>query len=104
MMEQETANIFKISVGKIDRDEEVTVKIQYIDKKKKYYIDNSEIKKSTDFLSNLNVIIFYPDDLSLIKGSPSERRRFLNSEISQLYGEYLTVVNDYNKLLKMRND
>lgn len=32
MMEQETANIFKISVGKIDRDEEVTVKIQYIDK------------------------------------------------------------------------
>lgn len=32
MMEQETANIFKISVGKIDKDEEVTVKIQYIDK------------------------------------------------------------------------
>ncbi len=32
MMEQETDNIFKISVGKIDRDEEVTVKIQYIDK------------------------------------------------------------------------
>mgnify|MGYP002551699893 CR=1 FL=1 len=32
MMEQETANIFKISVGKIDRDEEVIVKIQYIDK------------------------------------------------------------------------
>ncbi len=32
MMEQETGNIFKISVGKIDRDEDVTVKIQYIDK------------------------------------------------------------------------
>ena len=32
MMEQETGNIFKISVGKIDKDEEVTVKIQYIDK------------------------------------------------------------------------
>ena len=32
MMEQETDNIFKISVGKIDRDEEVTIKIQYIDK------------------------------------------------------------------------
>ena len=31
-MQQETDNIFKISVGKIDRDEEVTVKIQYIDK------------------------------------------------------------------------
>ena len=31
-MEQETGNIFKISVGKIDKDEEVTVKIQYIDK------------------------------------------------------------------------
>ena len=32
MMEQETDKIFKISVGKIDRDEEVTIKIQYIDK------------------------------------------------------------------------
>ena len=32
MMEQETDNIFKISVGKIDRDEEVKIKIQYVDK------------------------------------------------------------------------
>ena len=80
------------------------LKIQYIDKKKKYYIDNSEIKKSTDFLSNLNVIIFYPDDIELIKGMPEVRRKFLNTELSQLYPIYFRVLNEYNKLLKMRND
>ena len=67
-------------------------------------LDNNEIKRISDYISKMNIIIFYPDDLSLIKGSPSERRRFLNSEISQLYGEYLLVLNDYSKLLKMRND
>lgn len=67
-------------------------------------LDNNEIKKISDYVSRMNIIIFYPDDLSLVKGSPSERRRFLNSEISQLYGEYLLVLNDYSKLLKMRND
>ncbi len=74
------------------------------DKKKKLKIDQNEIKKISDYISLSNIIIFYPEDLNLIKGSPKDRRHFLNSEISQIYGNYLDVVNDYNKLLKMRND
>lgn len=80
------------------------LKIQYIDKKKKYYIDNDEIKKNHDFLSKLNVVIFYPDDIELIKGMPEVRRKFLNTELSQLYPIYFRVLNEYNRLLKMRND
>ena len=73
-------------------------------KKKKYMIDSDEIKKTSDYISNMNIIIFYPEDLEIIKGSPDIRRRYLNLELSQLYNNYYRVLNDYNKLLKIRND
>ena len=73
-------------------------------KNKKLKIDNDEIKKVSDYISNLNIIIFYPEDLDLIKGIPNNRRRFLNLEISQFDNNYLKLLNDYNKILKMRND
>ena len=72
--------------------------------KKKYKIDNDDIKKTSDYISNMNIIIFYPEDLEIIKGSPGIRRKFLNLELSQLYNNYYRVLNDYNKLLKIRND
>ena len=72
--------------------------------KKKYKIDSDEIKKTSDYISNMNIIIFYPEDLEIIKGSPDIRRRYLNLELSQLYNNYYRVLNDYNKLLKIRND
>lgn len=73
-------------------------------KKKKCYIDHDEIKKIANYISNLNIIIFYPEDLEIIKGSPQLRRRYINMEISQLDRNYFKILNDYMKLLKMRND
>ena len=73
-------------------------------KKKKYKIDNDEVKKTSDYISNMNIIIFYPEDLEIIKGSPGIRRKYLNLELSQLYNNYYRVLSDYNKLLKIRND
>ena len=73
-------------------------------KNKLLSMDNSLIKKTSDYISNMNIIIFYPDDLELLKGSPQNRRKYLNLELSQLYSNYYIVSNDYNKLLKMRNE
>lgn len=85
---------------KIGNDLEV-----YIDDKKKILkIDNSIISKVSDYISILNIIIFTPDDLDLIKGSPQIRRKFLNVELSQLYSNYYIVLNEYEKLLKIRNE
>ena len=67
-------------------------------------IDNEDIKKISDYISKMNVIIFYPEDLELIKGFPNIRRRFLNLELSQLNANYLNLFNDYQKILKMRNE
>lgn len=73
-------------------------------KKKKLKIDSDLMNKVSDYVSKMNIIIFYPEDLELLKGSPGDRRRYLNMELCQLYSNYLNVLNDYNKLLKIRND
>lgn len=89
-----------INKGSLDINLEITIE----NNKKTLKIDNSSIKKVSDYISNMNIIIFYPDDLELLKGSPQVRRKYFNLELSQLYSNYFIVLNDYNKLLKMRNE
>lgn len=67
-------------------------------------VNKTLIKKNSDYISNLNVISFTPDDLEIIKGSPSVRRNILNIQISQLSKTYLNTYNEYNKILKTRNE
>ena len=79
--------------------------IDYSFDKKILKIDDQEVKKITDYINNsLNIIIFYPEDLEIIKGSPNNRRNFLNLELSQLSNNYLKLLNEFNKLLKIRNE
>lgn len=81
------------------------LEIELHDNKKIMKIDGNEIKKITEYInSSLNVIIFYPEDLEIIKGSPNNRRNFINLELSQLSDNYLKILTEYNKLLKIRND
>ena len=71
---------------------------------KKLSINGNEIKKHSMYVGNLKVIIFNPDDVRLIKEAPSNRRRFLNIEISQLDEKYISILNEYNVVLKQRNE
>lgn len=88
----------------INENIKTNLEIEIENKKKILKIDNNIIKKNSDYISRMNIIIFYPEDLELIKGSPITRRRFLNLELSQLNSNYFLILNNYNKLLKMRND
>ena len=89
-----------INSGKLDKK----LNINFDSNNKKLFIDNNQVKKVSDYISNLNIIIFCPDDLELIKSSPQVRRKYLNMELSQLYSNYYIVLNEYNKLLKIRNN
>lgn len=89
-----------VSGGLFDKELQITID----NKSKGYKIDDNSIKKVSDYISNMNIIIFYPDDLETLKGSPQLRRKYINTELSQLYNSYYVVLNDYNKLLKMRNE
>ena len=72
--------------------------------KKNIFVDGDIYKKVSDYITKLNIIIFYPDDLDIIKGSPNIRRRYINSEISQYDNNYLLILNKFRKIQHMRND
>ena len=66
-------------------------------------IDGQKIKKAADLLGLCNVVFFSPEDLSIIKDGPSERRRFVDMELCQLDSFYLYHLNHYNKIVNQRN-
>lgn len=70
---------------------------------KKVKIDNTKVLKISDYISKINVVIFSPDDLKIIKDTPSIRRKSINIAISQVNISYLQNLNNYNKILKQRN-
>ena len=71
---------------------------------KKLSINDNEIKKHALYIGNLKVIIFSPDNIRLIKDAPLNRRKFLNIELSQLDNKYINILNEYNIVLKQRNE
>ena len=72
-------------------------------KSKGIAIDGQKIKKGADLLGLLNVVFFSPEDLSIIKNGPAERRRFADIELCQLDSFYLYNLNNYNKIINQRN-
>lgn len=98
--EEKTKIFGRVRDGNIRKDLEVELSLG----SKKVKKNNREIPRIADYISNLNVIVFTPDDIEIIKGSPSIRRNFINLEISQISKEYLNVYNEYNKILKTRNE
>lgn len=80
------------------------MEIELLNKKKILKIDNNEINALSKYLSYLKIIIFFPDDLEIIKGIPDIRRKYINIQIGQVFNSYIKILDDYNKLLKSRNE
>ncbi len=64
---------------------------------------NGGIKKASDYIGNLGVVFFSPDDLGMVHLSPSLRRRYLDLLLSQLDREYLENALKYQSAIKQRN-
>lgn len=95
-------NIAKIE-GKIKDKIINNYKIILTDNGKRIKIDNNRITKMSDYITKVNVILFNPDDLKIIKDTPSTRRKLLNIEISGIDSDYVNYLTNYNKILKQRN-
>jgi DNA replication and repair protein RecF len=73
------------------------------DNKKYYYKDAKLITCSADVIGTFPVVILTPSDHSITQGPPSERRKFVDSVISQASENYLKTLIDYNKTLRQRS-
>lgn len=67
-------------------------------------IDGIPIRRSTELFGLINIIIFSPEDLSIVKNGPGERRRFMDMEICQLSRIYYSNLLRFNKILDQRNN
>ena len=64
---------------------------------------NNVDKRVMDIVGLLNVVLFLPRDLTLVEGSPSDRRRFMDGTLRQVDVDYLLAQNEYDKILPQRN-
>lgn len=74
------------------------------DKSKGIAINGVKLRKAAELMGVVNVILFSPEDLSIIKNGPTDRRRFVDSELCQLDKVYLYNLTSYNKIVNQRNN
>lgn len=72
--------------------------------KKRIKVNKVELNKNSELVGVLNVVVFSPEDLKLVKEGPSERRSFLDGEISQIRPRYKYSLAKYNRILMQRNN
>ena len=66
-------------------------------------VNKVPIKKASELFGIINIVFFSPEDLNIIKNGPSERRRFIDLELSQLDKVYLNNLSNYNRIVNQRN-
>ncbi|MFD1125152.1 DNA replication/repair protein RecF [Lentilactobacillus raoultii] len=72
-------------------------------KGKRAKVNHLEQAKLSSYVGQLNVILFAPEDLSIVKGAPQIRRKFMDMEFGQMSNRYLYNSAQYKKILKQRN-
>ena len=98
---QEEAHIRSV-IYKHDIDYRIDMHLRR-SKSKGIAINGQKIKKASQLVGILNIVFFSPEDLSIIKNGPSERRRFMDMELCQLDASYLHDLNHYNRIIDQRN-
>ncbi|MBT9133875.1 MAG: DNA replication and repair protein RecF [Firmicutes bacterium] len=73
-------------------------------KKKVANVSGFPVTKLQDFIGILNVVMFSPEDLALVKGTPSDRRRFLDILLCQVDKVYFRLLQQYTHVLRQRNE
>ncbi|CAH1856911.1 DNA replication/repair protein RecF [Convivina intestini] len=79
------------------------ISLQFSRKGKQARVNHLDQSRLSSYIGQLNVILFAPEDLELVKGAPSVRRRFIDMEFGQMNISYLSQISQYRKVLKERN-
>ena len=96
-------DICSVEVEYEKSDREGKIKIE-IGNKKNIFVNDIKIKRLSELLGKINIVIFTPDDIEIIKGGPDQRRKFLDIMISQLRPNYIHILSLYQKTIEQRNN
>ena len=92
-----------ININFENKNREGNIKIE-LSNKKQIYVNKIKQKKLRELLGNINVVMFTPDDIEILKGGPQKRRKFLDIMISQIKPNYMHILSLYLKTLEQRNN
>lgn len=95
-------SVIHVTVHADKRDTTVDLLIQP-GRANKARINGSDLPKARDVLGVLRTVLFAPEDLAIVKGDPSDRRRFIDDLLVQRRPAMLGVRQDYERVLKQRN-
>ena len=99
----ENSEFSRISINFSKKDREGKVCINLSDKKQ-ISLNDIKLKKMSEILGNINVVLFNPDDINIFRSTPAVRRKILDIMISQLRPSYVYNLNMYKKVLEQRNN
>ncbi|RDW15255.1 DNA replication/repair protein RecF [Oceanobacillus arenosus] len=85
------------------RQQSIPLEIIISNKGKKAKLNRLEQRRLSDYIGAVNVVMFAPEDLNLVKGPPQIRRRFIDMELGQIQPTYIYHLGRYQKILKQRN-
>lgn len=90
--------------ARVDRGgHERIVRLEISQSGKQVYLNDSPVRQLSDFFGTVNVVMFGPQDMSILKGSPSGRRDFLDEAIFNAQPAFQTELDHYDDVLKQRN-
>ena len=93
--------LVEIFYQKKDRDGKIKIELG---NKKQISLNGIKIKKLSELLGNINIVIFTPEDINILRDGPAKRRRFLDMMIGQLRPNYVYNLNMYLKTIEQRNN
>lgn len=96
-------DVFSISIQFSRKYERHDLHVAYQKRERVLSIDGQHFNKMNEFIGYLNVVVFTPDDLHLVKGAPGDRRRLVDIELSKISPVYLYELSKFYHVLKQRN-
>lgn len=80
------------------------IHILIAEKGRAVYVNGKKVSKLSELTKCVNVLLFEPKDVMLFKGSPRERRNYLDVNLSKMFPSYLDYILRYEKVLRERNE
>ncbi len=98
----QTASAITLFFDAYERENRAEIEL-FADRRKKIRLNGVQLNRVSKMIGYFQTVLFCPEDLSIIKGGPGERRRFLDSAISPLKPNYFTALLQYQKILEQKN-
>lgn len=97
------SKFFRIKVQAEKKNEDVCIEMAVSKESKAVKLNGHKIKKISELLENVYIVVFSPEDLKIIKEEPEKRRKFIDRELCQIRPMYFNNISRYKKVLLQRN-